>query len=86
MSELDEIVFWGEDPNWDFDRPAREPVKLEGWIKRTTEKAVLCGIGEREVWIPRSILGPGTDVQRVGDDGTIVVPHWFAEQEDLTDE
>lgn len=64
----------------------REPVKLEGWIKRTTDKAVLCAIGEREVWIPRSLLCEGTDVKRTGDDGTIVVPRWFAEQEDLTDE
>lgn len=87
MSELDELF-----SSLDFrdfeerDGEGREPVEVEGWVKAATERAVLFEAGGSEVWIPRKLLLPGTDVSKRGDDGKVVVPRWFVEQEDLSDE
>jgi hypothetical protein len=51
-----------------------------------THLAVLCEVGGREVWIPRSVLRIGTEVFDRGDCGALVVPRWFALEKGLVTE
>jgi hypothetical protein len=44
-----------------------------------TEMAVLCLIDGDEHWIPRSVIvGSESEVNEVGDKGTLVIKSWFA--------
>jgi hypothetical protein len=53
-------------------------------VKVATEKAMLCVIGDDEVWIPRSqVIDDGTDVSAAGDAGTLVVTKWIATEKGL---
>ena len=42
-------------------------------------KAILVRHGERERWVPRSLLR-GPDLAKKDDRGTLVIPTWFAAQ------
>lgn len=33
-------------------------------------------------WIPKSLVGPESEVESPGDCGTLIMPWWFAEKED----
>ena len=50
---------------------------------RQTEKALLCRIGKREVWIPQSQVHDDSEVYANGHRGKLTVTAWFAEQEGL---
>lgn len=52
-------------------------------VVRATEKALLCRLDGREVWVPRSLIGDDSEVADAGDEGTLVVATWFAEKEGL---
>ena len=54
------------------------PVTLSGRLLREGGMAILCEIDGQQVRIPRSQLLVGTIVQRVGDQGEIVIPRWLA--------
>jgi len=54
---------------------------IEAEIIRTTDAAVLVDLGDREVWIPRSVCLEG-DALDVGDTD-LIVADWFIEQEGL---
>jgi len=45
-----------------------------------TDKALLCAIDDRELWLPFSQIHKASEVQRVGDTGRLVVRRWFAER------
>jgi hypothetical protein len=47
-----------------------------------TNKALCCHLNDDHVahWIPRSQLQPGSEIQRQGDSGLLVVTNWFAQQ------
>ena len=54
-------------------------------VKRVTEKALLCVIpGDEvtEVWVPKSIIHEDSEVQEEHDEGTLVVPMWWAKKTD----
>ena len=56
---------------------------------RQTAKAVLVDYEGEEIWVPKSLLRPGSptdeDLQMLteGQDITVVLPVWFAKQEGL---
>jgi hypothetical protein len=51
-----------------------------------TPLAVLCAVGGREVWVPRSVMRKGTQVDGRETSGTLVVPRWFALEKGLATE
>lgn len=52
-------------------------------IKRDTENAILCVTPKgEEVWVPKKCVDDSSEVQDVGDEGTLVVPTWFAKKTD----
>lgn len=48
-----------------------------------TTDAILCLIEEKKVWIPKSHVADGSEVTGKGDEGTLTVSQWIAEQKDL---
>jgi len=60
-------------------------VILTGRIVRERGMAILCAIGDREEWLPRTQLRAGTTVQRAGEEGRIVIPRWLADKLGLSD-
>jgi hypothetical protein len=51
-----------------------------------SEKALkirLNGVDRRDLWVPRSAVSPESEVQEVGDEGTLLVATWYAEREAL---
>jgi hypothetical protein len=48
-----------------------------------TDKAILCLVGTKEVWIPKSQIDNSSEVQGEGDDGTLVIPEWLAIEKGL---
>lgn len=46
--------------------------------------ALLISVENEEIWVPKSILHDESDIDEtseVGDEGDVVVPEWWAEQE-----
>jgi hypothetical protein len=50
---------------------------------RSTESAVLCLIENEEIWIPQSQIDDESEVWEEGDNGTLVISLWIAEQKGL---
>ena len=50
---------------------------------KSTEKACLCLIGTEEMWIPQSQIDDDSEVCTEGDEGTLVISQWIAEQKGL---
>ena len=50
---------------------------------RATERAILCRIGNREVWIPQSQVDEDSEVYALGHRGKLVITEWFADKEGL---
>jgi hypothetical protein len=50
-----------------------------------TEKAILCQIEDRKVWIPKSQIHEDSEVYEGGDTGTLVITEWIAKQKELDD-
>lgn len=62
-------------------RPTVE-LDVEVVVKETT-MALLCRIDEKEIWIPKSLIGADSEVSAEGDRGKIEVPEWWALQNGL---
>ena len=61
-----------------------QTVELEDvTIEAETDLALLCNIGARKHWIPKSVVHEDSEVSSEGDTGTIVLIRWFAEKEGL---
>ncbi len=52
-------------------------------VKRATDKAILCVIEGEEVWIPQSQIDDESEVWKAGDEGTLVIPLWLAEEKGI---
>jgi len=55
-------------------------------VVAATAAALLCDIDGEEIWIPKSELGGGSEITEdstPGDEGTIVIPGWLAEERGL---
>ena len=63
-----------------------EIVYLEVRVKASTPRALLVVVEEDESleeWIPRSQIHDDSDVEDKGDEGTLAIPRWLAEERDL---
>ena len=67
------------------DKPERKqfkagpPVRVDGAkATRATEKALLVRIRNREHWVPQSAIHADSEVWRYGDEGVLIVAHWWA--------
>jgi len=58
-------------------------VELEATCLATTEQAILVEVDNEEFWIPRSQLSEDSEVADKGDEGTLIVTRWVAEQKGL---
>jgi hypothetical protein len=64
----------------DFDWITIEDVE----VKTETDKALLCTFSDgKEVWIPKSQVGVDSEAYAPGMSGTLVVPRWLAEKDEL---
>jgi hypothetical protein len=52
-------------------------------VKSETEKALLCIIEGEQMWIPKSQITDDSEVWKQGDEGTLVITEWLAEQKGL---
>jgi len=50
---------------------------------RQTEKALLCEIDGAEHWVPQSQIHEDSEVYEAGNEGTLVVTHWWADKNGL---
>jgi hypothetical protein len=48
-----------------------------------TDNALLCTIDGKNVWIPKSQIDDNSEVWKKGDEGTLVVSEWIAEEKGL---
>lgn len=48
-----------------------------------TALALLCLIDGKEVWIPQGQISDDSEVWKVGDKGTLVIPEWLAIAKEL---
>ena len=48
-----------------------------------TDKAICCEVEDEEVWVPKSVIHDDSEVYRLDDTGTLVVPEWFARKNGL---
>lgn len=48
-----------------------------------TELAILCVIDDDKIWVPQSQVHDDSEVWAKGDEGTLVVTAWWAEQRGL---
>lgn len=51
-------------------------------VLKVGPNGLLCSIDGEEVWIPKQYL-EDTDLEAVGDKGSISIPTWLAEDRDL---
>jgi len=67
----------------------REPCFYEVVVKADTALAILCALDDDDhpanwVWIPKSeLMDDGDSLRQKGDEGTIAIPRWLAEQKGL---
>jgi hypothetical protein len=54
------------------------------FVLHETPSAILCALpDDGEYWVPKSLLSDESEVQSSGDEGTLVVPAWWARQNHL---
>lgn len=49
-------------------------------VKAETGKAILCVVEEEDVWVPKSIIDDDSEVYKMGTEGVLIVPAWFAKK------
>lgn len=61
-----------------------EPVEIAVTdVIAETVMAILCVIEGEHVWIPQSQIDGSSEVWKYGDEGTLVIPRWLAEEKGL---
>ena len=50
---------------------------------RSSDKAILVVIKDKEHWIPQSQVHEDSEVWKNGDEGVLVITEWIAEQKNL---
>jgi hypothetical protein len=62
----------------------KEKIRIDDvTILRTTDMAVLFEIDGSEYWIPQSQIDDDSEVWEEGDEGTLVISKWIADQKGL---
>ena len=74
-------------PRSKYEEGREEPIEIDVTIIHETEKAFKCDVGGDEpVWLPKSELVRGADIDRdsgIGDSGIALIPGWLAEEKGL---
>lgn len=52
-------------------------------VTKETDKALLCVIEGKEVWMPKSQIHEDSKVFKEGDEGTLTVSEWIATEKGL---
>ena len=52
-------------------------ISIKQNIERETEKAILVDVGDRHVWVPKSIIS-------IDEAGVIFAPFWFAKKNGIS--
>ena len=52
-------------------------------VKKETEAAILCEIEGELHWLPKSQICEDSEVTGEGDEGTLVITQWIAQQKGL---
>lgn len=63
-----------------------ELVDFDATVEQITDKAILCDIDGMSVWIPKSQLESGSELDEdseIGDEGNITIKRWLAEEKGL---
>jgi hypothetical protein len=61
-----------------------EPVEFEDvTVKVAREKALLCEVDGKTVWIPISQIQDDSEVYKADTEGKLVIPRWLAEEKEL---
>jgi len=61
-----------------------EDVTIDGVVSiGESANAVLCQIGKRQIWIPKSQITDDSEVFADDQSGKLVITAWLAEREDL---
>lgn len=64
--------------------PPQRPAAIENVVAlRATEKALLCEVDGKQVWIPQKLIHDDSEVWKPGDEGELVIPMWLAEEKGL---
>ena len=45
---------------------------------KATKLALLCDFGDKEAWIPQSLIDDDSEVYKEGDEGILIIPEWLA--------
>lgn len=53
-------------------------------VEHETDKAILCIIEGKKVWIPKYAIDEDSEVYEMGTEGTLIVSDKFAEKEGLS--
>lgn len=60
-----------------------EPVELEDVaVKKVLDKSLLCVVNEKDIFIPKTEIRDHGDItaeSEEGDEGTLIIPKWLAE-------
>jgi hypothetical protein len=61
-----------------------EPVEFEGvTVKVARERALLCDVEGKAVWIPISQIHDDSEVYKADTEGKLIIPQWLAEEKGL---
>jgi hypothetical protein len=61
-----------------------EPVSIENARAiKATSMAILVEVDDEEYWIPISQIDDDSEVYQKGDEGTLIIPRWLAEEKGL---
>ena len=84
MSDDDQ---WWRGSAWSEDSIEKEWFEIDDVLCiAETPKAILCRfVDDREHWIPLSQVSVKSEVQEMGDEGTLIISEWLAEKKGLAD-
>jgi hypothetical protein len=71
-----------------YDEPGDgdQPFMIEyAEVKHETPKAILCLINDKQHWVPKRMRQQGTEIEKTGDKGPLVIPRWLAKKLELTE-
>lgn len=63
--------------------PRREPKTVSfPFVKATqaTRRDLLVVVEGKERWVPKNVVHDDSEVWRLGDEGTLVLPEWYVEE------
>lgn len=64
--------------------PKKQPltqIEIDRVIGETDLSLRIITAGDQVFSIPKSLMQPGTEIERVGDDGLLILPTWFVTKE-----